>query len=1537
MAATRADVAANELDLAAAHADRADLLATRDRWLSLGDTAKAAAADGRIAQLDDKIAGLGAGRDDLVGSLRDDSNGLVVMFTPESLTATLDGRQPVAMLPVRIETRFDSDTHLRVRVFPDQVHVDAHDPALTADEAEAGRWYWSQRWTAGLDDTEAATAAWTALCTRFRPGRAAYVVAALTPTNTPADGVPAFTDVASRGSAWSRAPMARALPDRLCAVGLRQREDGGWDEVFRRWADNPLPDELAVGPDPHSMKEPEHEEDLPVDEGTRWLREPQAAYDVGALIEIDDPALAGGVDRLVVLGVDWTRSPEEASAAITDLLHAHRYAGHLGFVAQGTPTNNTSQTRSGFSSDEAAEIAALDPVAAPASGDAFSAGTRLAGAFGLDLAAVNGLPGANLREHAWASSLVDVLWRATAGYYLSDLLDPLAQDPAVDADLREFTRGHVFASGPLPTLRAGAQPYGLLPVVSSRSFEPNAGRAEQLVHRVASTLRSVVRPALDGVPRLGRAGESGDLDTTMLALLQRTPVPWTFRFRPLTGPVERKALGIVWERLAAWQQSWTAAVWAGLQVSSSTRLNELTADKRDYPLPVPLVAKPGEPTPTGYLAELADLLSDPNGRTILNLREDSAALLEALAACSGVLELDRCTLALLRHRLALDAQVLATLPSLSTLSIATPPSVRVEAAPTVPLAALDFRSGRQLAETVVPEISTDTPLGRLVPAQLAESMVDLAALMGAPTDPFYWLANQKVALQALATAPPDQLEWAFRGYLDLFATRLDAWFTGLASSRLTDHRAGAETGVHLGCWGVVEDLRRDQGPGAESLGFVHTPSLSHAVSTALLRNGRLTNRGDDGAAFDLQITAERTRTASWLLDGVTRGQSLAALLGYRLERRLRESGLKMMRYQMPLRRTAPLRGPDVDPDTSVETLTARDVVDGVALIDRWRSDQGAVLDAIARQAGLVDATAFPQGDADRLRGVIAGVDDAYDAVSDLLVAESVHQAALGNLEKSGAALEAHDRHGRAPDLDFIATPRAGHTVAHRVGIVLQGTSMPGGWPHDARGNAEPLLDAWVARVLGDPKHWVFGATARAADGSILPLDPVTLADLGLGPISTALASAKPGQGRPTELAQRLALAFAAFLPADDGITLDLHVDAPTAGATGGLALLETLGSWLTDLAHRAPLTAADFTAAADVRGGVPDPGTADTHELGNRVTAARTHLGTVRARLAAATTDLQRSRALLDATAYAGTDAVPQVPVGHQDATTVLDDQVTAVVAALDAIAKQADDLAAEQLPTDDAALVARHTSLLRTMLGEAQPVLPRWLLGDSSAVAASQAERTTLLGGDPTAAAIWLHRSALVRPQLDPLTGVLLHLEAGGADVADRLTVVQQPHRPGAVWHALEFGSDAPPHGSVGLVLHGHQPFDPAKGFAGVLVDAWTETVPAVARDTAVTFHYDAPGAAAPQAVLLAVHPAVTPETWSFDLLLETVNEAVDLAHLRTLSAAELAPLATFLPALYLPDDYTRDVPSVSFVDLVKGAAARGITQVHADVVGKG
>ena len=256
-----------------------------------------------------------------------------------------------------------------------------------------------------------------------------------------------------------------------------------------------------------------------------------------------------------------------------------------------------------------------------------------------------------------------------------------------------------------------------------------------------------------------------------------------------------------------------------------------------------------------------------------------------------------------------------------------------------------------------------------------------------------------------------------------------------------------------------------------------------------------------------------------------------------------------------------------------------------------------------------------------------------------------------------------------------------------------------------------------------------------------------------------------------------------------------------------------------------------------------------------------------------------------------------------------------------------------------DADPVDRQLEIIRLALGAHQPVLPVSTLAEPAELVASVADRNSLLGDDPTAAITWLHRAALVRPELDPLSGLLTHAEAAGVGVTGQLTVAQLPHRPGARWCELPFGTAGPPPaGTVGLLVVAPDGFDPAGPVAGLAVDAWAETIPAREHTAGLAFHYDAPGARPPQAVVLAVHPRPNPERWDLDTLLATVHETAELARLRALSLKEIEGFSGLLPALYLPNNYTRDVPSVSFKGLVELARARGLltAAAAAGVVGK-
>src|SRR5439155_20594513 len=97
----------------------------------------------------------------------------------------------------------------------------------------------------------------------------------------------------------------------------------------------------------------------------------------------------------------------------------------------------------------------------------------------------------------------------------------------------------------------------------------------------------------------------------------------------------------------------------------------------------------------------------------------------------------------------------------------------------------------------------------------------------------------------------------------------------------------------------------------------------------------------DTLAVDL--TSERVRLALGILDGMRTGQSLGALLGYRIQRALhdRYAVAEMDEYIYALRERFPLRANRLqstqDLAATVDQLEAQNVIDGLALVEQART------------------------------------------------------------------------------------------------------------------------------------------------------------------------------------------------------------------------------------------------------------------------------------------------------------------------------------------------------------------------------------------------------------------------------------------------------------------------------------------------------------------------------------------------------------------------------------------------------------------------
>ncbi|MEM6726739.1 MAG: hypothetical protein AAF598_22065, partial [Bacteroidota bacterium] len=427
------------------------------------------------------------------------------------------------------------------------------------------------------------------------------------------------------------------------------------------------------------------------------------------------------------------------------------------------------------------------------------------------------------------------------------------------------------------------------------------------------------------------------------------------------------------------------------------------------------------------------------------------------------------------------------------------------------------------------------------------------------------LGSYLQSLFFLKDIPTARLDRLFREHIDICSYRLDPWIQGQAVQRLDEDRSEVihRLGGYLGAFGWIENLAPGDVrtlatdlPGefnnmgrvhrdGDNLGFIHGPSLDHAVAAAIMRSGYLANNQDDDAknVMAINLSSARVRTALNMMDGVRNGQEPGALLVYMFERGLHEGypGLELNAFIFPLRRAFPIEA-EVDETLSnpdAHGIAEFNVVNGTAILDKVMSvveDKFDNLSDTLFKVLMTHPDLYPFGLKDKQGNsllpnrtsqkeeywaILREIDrmaDAFDALSDLTLAESVFQVAKGNYERAGTVADAIAKGTVPPEPQIVNTPRSGKVVTHKVVWNMSAfdsrtintptqisNALPAGWKNISLSpvaKANLSVNYMLGEILGNPAdiRFLVGEDAQQlvtqsiADLDIQALDLIRLMD-----------------------------------------------------------------------------------------------------------------------------------------------------------------------------------------------------------------------------------------------------------------------------------------------------------------------------------------------------------------------------------------------------------------------------------------------------------
>jgi hypothetical protein len=1440
----------------------------------------------------------------------------------------LAAQTPLLLLPVNIQTRFvnqqKGSAELWVRIYPDQIAVDSHEPELTNQEVSDGQAYWNAVWQAGNPppNPDDARAPWRTVASLYGPQRAAWICLQLTPTNltqqpvapTPSGTAPVpapiFPSVAIRNSSWEKPAVADALPDAWTVVLV----SAGQSSLFRSSA---VVVPLAVSLTPNSGAFPAGNV---VDADLQWMVDFPTAVQAGMALKIPLTAelSAKGIDQIFVYGL--RASDTQASQTFTALLNAHHYTDGLALLPQGSATNNTPDAPSAYSrKDPNYEISFETEREGPLTSNPRCDGVTLASLVGIPTTTFDHVADADGTDSLDGTDMLRSLWPATLGYFLNQMMASVFSTNVIE-QARQYVLANAYPRGPIPAFRVGQTPYGILPVTSLRSYavDPKlAGPVETGLVNFVEKLWPTWLASSAGAPRMQ---PGGDPDQNLMSVLGMDASSMNFQGRPVMGSL------FLWNLLgflgapqafqATWWQDFLSPGRALLDGYGYTQWNPrvltLGFGQNSFPVGFSTV-QDGPLSESETLNADATLSGGVKGNYINWLQ--TAAVADIQAENYPGTKPTSLLYKILRQSLLLEYANLAGLDEVSAgrLSLA---QIQESEIVGVQPAATTLTPWQVLARPSIPNPHISWAEYLLTPSFPAES-------------PFAQLNDLRASLGRLAALPTAELDRLLTETLDACSHRLDVWATAIATSLLKRARVKQTSSVWLGCYGWVEDVRPETGrtavagaelqqvqaldaarsqkgrasvqlpvplePPADNGGYILAPSSVQAAVAAVLRNGYMTHQDTaEEGLLSIDLSSERVQKALWLIDGVQAGQSLNALLGYLFEDALHDQNLD--KYVQPFRDAYPLVGSKLTPSSAPsETVAASEVVDGLALRTAW--DTGKLA------AGQNWGTGLPAAGADQnsVIAILQVLDDYADALGDVSISEAVFQIVRGNFGNGGGLMDAISRGSRPPDPDVVTTPRAGIDLTHRVALLFAGVPVQNvawsGVTEHPRAAAEPWLNAWLGQMLPDPA--MVRCQVQYQNAGASQTATVTLRDLNVGPLDLLGMSDAAEVPQRSELESRIL--YDAAVPAGaQNVQIVFQTTALPPGTLAFPDVLYLAQTLRTLLGASRALAPQDMTTPETNVGDAG--GVVNIFELQTRATAAVENLNSNIKLLSTAAAGLPAApdpvrAALIQCSFYGVAGTIPNTTSGPDPN---LATQAASVLATLQARYTKA---SAVNVATAE---VADLQGILQNIFGDDFVVLPQFTPPNLATLQSAFSQSAALVATDAQAPLRWFRQLTHVRPGMSRLDMALSSAQALNTAAVSfyppslLLGQVPPPTTPPDRWLALPVDpANLPQQGRVAFacVTQGN----PATGsaYAGVLVDEWPERIPSTQQSASVAFHFAEPSARAPQALLLGVCPDNRP-TWDDQILQAVLAETLELAKIRTVDLASVQGVGQILPALY-------------------------------------